>query len=57
MTSECADCKKLGNEHEMYYIRRPYQKDDWGKLQASSFNMCTQCWDKMIGLAVMQAIR
>ena len=53
MMDECRDCSVRRDAAEMYFVVPPGVDD----TAPEAFWVCTFCWDRLIGLATMQAIR
>ena len=51
----CADCGWLGPWQEMYRVK--YPNDLRPSPREHGFYLCRNCWDRLVGAAVLQAIR
>lgn len=52
---KCQDCGAEDAPEDMYQVKVP---DSRSKNYARDpFHVCEKCWDKMVSLAVMQALR
>lgn len=51
----CADCGWLGPWREMYRVKYPNDRRPEPRVQG--FYLCVNCWDRLCGAAVLEAIR
>ena len=51
----CADCGWLGPWQEMWRVK--YPNDRRPSPREQGFYLCNNCWDRLVGASVMEAIR
>jgi hypothetical protein len=50
----CADCRREFDAQDCFRVTPPHGRQEGG---GQTFHLCQPCWDRMIGRAVMSAMR